>query len=123
MSDRAGTHLGRLAHGLERVTEASDLCRGDEVVEADYFPVRTCIGCCERVAKSDLVRLVVIDGSLVIDKKSTLPGRGAYLHPRSDCVDSALRRRALTRALRWEGTLDADLVSNQLANSEVPRSR
>lgn len=60
------------------------------------------------------MRLVIMDGSLVVDKESKLPGRGAYLHPRRDCLDLAFRRRALNRALRWDGALDVDAVSEQI---------
>ena len=89
--------------------------RKNSAAEDGHQPVRTCVGCRERVTKTDLVRLVAIDGSLVIDRESTLPGRGAYVHSRSDCVDSALRRRAFPRALRVQGTLDADTVSDSFA--------
>ncbi|MEY9849764.1 putative RNA-binding protein YlxR (DUF448 family) [Streptacidiphilus sp. BW17] len=35
-----------------------------------------------------------------------MPGRGAYLHPESGCLASALRRRAFPRAFRLQGPLD-----------------
>jgi predicted RNA-binding protein YlxR (DUF448 family) len=37
---------------------------------------------------------------LVFDERGVLPGRGAWLHPTSECLDAALRRRAFARALR-----------------------
>jgi predicted RNA-binding protein YlxR (DUF448 family) len=37
---------------------------------------------------------------LVFDERGVLPGRGAWLHPASECLDAALRRRAFARALR-----------------------
>ncbi|MHC3473044.1 YlxR family protein [Streptomyces sp. 7R007] len=69
-------------------------------------PERTCVGCRERAAKADLLRIVAIKDECVPDPRGTLPGRGAYLHPASVCLDQAVRRRAFTRALRAPGALD-----------------
>ncbi|MFE9255996.1 YlxR family protein [Streptomyces sp. NPDC006879] len=69
-------------------------------------PERTCVGCRERAAKSDLLRIVAIGDQCVPDPRGTLPGRGAYLHPAVVCLDQAVRRRAFARALRTQGTLD-----------------
>lgn len=78
--------------------------------EADacaHEPVRTCVGCRERAAKQELLR-VVARGSgddlvVVPDPEAREPGRGAYLHPRLPCLDLATRRRAFGRALRVHG--------------------
>ncbi len=69
------------------------------------IPIRTCIGCRERTAKSEFLRVVAgsdVEGRLVLtpDPDSTAPGRGAHLHPTSECFELAVRRRAFTRALR-----------------------
>ncbi|MER7666190.1 MULTISPECIES: YlxR family protein [unclassified Streptomyces] len=69
-------------------------------------PERTCVGCRERAAKSDLLRIVVVGGECVPDDRGTLPGRGAYVHPASVCLDLAVRRRAFPRAFRVQGPLD-----------------
>ncbi|MEU1282432.1 YlxR family protein [Streptomyces sp. NPDC005805] len=69
-------------------------------------PERTCVGCRERAAKSDLLRIVVIEGECAPDDRGTLPGRGAYLHPAVVCLDLAVRRRAFPRAFRVPGPLD-----------------
>ena len=47
-----------------------------------------------------MLRVVAVDGALVADEKAVLPGRGAWLHPSLECLDTALRRRAFARALR-----------------------
>ena len=65
-------------------------------------PVRTCIGCRERTEKSQLLRLVASDGAVVIDHRLSRLGPGAYLHPRPVCLEQALKRRSLGRALRSE---------------------
>ena len=41
--------------------------------------------------------------AVVPDPTATSPGRGAHLHPTSECYDLAVRRKAFTRALRLEG--------------------
>ena len=74
-------------------------------------PVRTCVGCRQRAAKADLLRVVLDDRGagreVVPDPGGRLPGRGAHLHPTPDCLRLALRRRAFTRALRAEPGLSA----------------
>ncbi|MFB7246266.1 DUF448 domain-containing protein [Streptomyces populi] len=69
-------------------------------------PERTCVGCRERAAKGDLLRIVAVEGACVPDHRGTLPGRGAYVHPVPACLDLAVRRRAIPRALRAPGPLD-----------------
>jgi predicted RNA-binding protein YlxR (DUF448 family) len=64
------------------------------------------VGCRERAAKKDLLRIVAVEGECVPDHRGTLPGRGAYVHPALVCLDLAVRRRAFLRALRAPGTLD-----------------
>jgi predicted RNA-binding protein YlxR (DUF448 family) len=65
-------------------------------------PVRTCIGCRSREEKVRLIRIVPRNGGVTVDVRQREPGRGAYLHPRSECLEQALKRRSLGRALRSE---------------------
>jgi predicted RNA-binding protein YlxR (DUF448 family) len=65
-------------------------------------PVRTCIGCRTREEKVRLLRIVARDGGVKVDHPQIEPGRGAYLHPRHECLQKALKRRSLGRALRSE---------------------
>ena len=46
--------------------------------------------------------MVARDGVVDLDIRQVLPGRGAYLHPRPGCLEQALKRRSLGRALRSE---------------------
>lgn len=85
-------------------------------------PVRTCIGCRERAAKSELLRVVVGQGpdgrvTVVPDPSSTAPGRGAHLHPTARCHELAVRRRAFSRALRAGDTLAGERVGEYLAQT------
>ncbi|WP_344267302.1 YlxR family protein [Actinomadura napierensis] len=78
-------------------------------------PRRTCVGCRVCTAKSDLLRLVVIEGEIVPDPRGRLPGRGAHLHPDPRCLDLAERRRAFPRAFRLTGPLGASALRDRLA--------
>jgi len=79
--------------------------------------IRTCVGCGTRAAKSDLLRVVAVDGEIVVDPAARRPGRGAYLHPSKDCLERARRRRAIPRALRVTGPLADDGLVRYLAET------
>jgi predicted RNA-binding protein YlxR (DUF448 family) len=77
--------------------------------------VRTCVGCRGKGDRSDLVRVVMVEGVLVPDLRACLAGRGAWVHPDPACLDLAVRRRALTRALRLESAPgDTELVRAEI---------
>ena len=67
--------------------------------------MRTCVGCRQRALAGELLRVVAVDGQLVVDEGRRLPGRGAWLHPDPGCLAKAERRRAFPRALRVTGML------------------
>ncbi|MFD3541493.1 YlxR family protein [Streptomyces sp. NPDC058662] len=83
--------------------------------QARACPERTCVGCRERAAKIDLLRIVAIGDACVPDPSGTMPGRGAYVHPAVVCLDQAVRRRAFPRALRSTGPLDTEELRAALA--------
>jgi predicted RNA-binding protein YlxR (DUF448 family) len=63
-------------------------------------PVRTCVGCREVGGKAELIRVVRgQDGVVRVDRTGRAPGRGAYMHPRADCLGRAAKG-SLARALR-----------------------
>jgi len=66
--------------------------------------VRTCIGCRKTDAREKLVRLVKSasetgEPEALVDLRRRMPGRGAWLHPSTKCLQLALKRRAIGRAL------------------------
>jgi predicted RNA-binding protein YlxR (DUF448 family) len=61
-------------------------------------PTRTCVGCRSLSPAAELVRLVLVEERLA--PASTSAGRGAWLHPRPECVQGAIRTRAFSRAFR-----------------------
>jgi predicted RNA-binding protein YlxR (DUF448 family) len=75
-------------------------------------PVRTCVGCRQRAPLGELLRVVARHGAVVPDVRRRLPGRGAHLHPTAGCLDLAVRRKALPRALRVAGPLDVTELRN-----------
>ena len=82
---------------------------------AEAGPIRTCIGCRGRAPAADLVRTVAVtdpDGTVtvVLDERRRLPGRGAWLHPRAQCLAAARKRGAFRRALRVAGGLSDTAV-------------
>ena len=62
-------------------------------------PLRKCVSCNERKEKRELVRIVVSDGALVIDKTAKMNGRGAYLCKDEKCVINAKKRKSIDRSL------------------------
>ena len=92
------------------------------------MPRRRCIGCGRIAPKAELMRLAIAteghDGGrrAVCDRHAIMPGRGAYLcvgessgAPRSECLAPAVRRGALSRALRCKVSLDDELVESMNA--------
>lgn len=62
---------------------------------------RTCVGCREESPKRALVRIVRSpDGTIMVDERGKLPGRGAYLCLRRECLERARKSGAIARALR-----------------------
>ncbi|WP_238419364.1 YlxR family protein [Gordonia sp. 'Campus'] len=91
-----------------------------------------CVGCRQRAETGDLVRVVAQmredTPMIVVDPAKTMPGRGAWLHARSECISTATRRRAFAAALRTPGlTVDPEDLAEQLGVIDhqrmAPRSR
>lgn len=62
--------------------------------------LRMCVGCRTVRPKCELTRLVrVPGGSVEVDVSGRAAGRGAYVCRRRECVETAIRRQALQRAL------------------------
>lgn len=66
--------------------------------DGPHPPIRTCIGCRKKRAKSMLIRLALDEeGQVVWDIKQVLPGRGAYLCSSRTCLKAALKARRFAR--------------------------
>ena len=63
------------------------------------IPMRQCVGCREMKPKKDLIRVVRSpEGTISLDFKGKMPGRGAYVCPDPACLAKARKSRALERA-------------------------
>lgn len=61
--------------------------------------MRTCCGCHQIKAAAELQRITLKPcGELRLDSGYKAAGRGAYLCPKAQCLQSALRHKALQRA-------------------------
>ena len=64
------------------------------------IPQRQCMGCRERKAKRELIRIVrATDGNVTVDFGGKLNGRGAYLCHDIQCLRKAAKSKALERSL------------------------
>lgn len=83
-------------------------------------PVRMCIACREHLPKHQLIRIVkTLDDTLAIDRSGKLDGRGAYLCANRECLELALKKRALERAFRMAvGKGYYDTLREELCHSE-----
>ena len=64
------------------------------------IPQRQCMGCRERKAKRELIRVVRSpEGEVSLDFGGNKHGRGAYICPNPECLKKAIRSKALDRSL------------------------
>ena len=67
------------------------------------IPQRNCIACQDRDAKRDLVRIVKNkEGQIFLDKTGKANGRGAYICNCVECLNKAIKSKALSRAFKME---------------------
>lgn len=69
------------------------------------IPMRKCIGCGESKPKKELIRVVKDkDGNIFLDKTGRQNGRGAYICFNKECLEKAIKTKALNRAFQMEVT-------------------
>lgn len=67
------------------------------------IPLRKCVGCMEQKPKKELVRITKTkDGVVSLDLTGKAHGRGAYLCNSKNCLEKAVKKKALNRALETE---------------------
>ncbi|MCS4484216.1 YlxR family protein [Gleimia sp. 6138-11-ORH1] len=64
--------------------------------------MRQCVGCKEVTDRRNLVRCVYVaeTETVEVDSSQTAPGRGAWVHAKSKCVQRAIRNRGFVRTLK-----------------------
>lgn len=94
------------------------------MTDGQKVPVRTCVSCRISSDKKSLLRIVRNpEGEVKIDLTGKAPGRGAYLCGSRRCMESALKAKKISRALRCEipeslGTeLEKYVVDDNVGNS------
>ncbi len=81
-------------------------------------PQRMCMVCRERAEKEQLIRIVKNkQGNIALDKDGKMPGRGAYLCKKAECIGQAQKRKALERAFSCK--VEEELYRELQAESEV----
>ena len=70
-------------------------------------PERTCAGCGRKRPQPELMRFAAQDGRLVAGRSR--PGRGVYTCRRLACFERAASRRAFSRVLRQNVSVDPAL--------------
>ena len=74
------------------------------------IPMRQCMGCRERKAKKEMIRVVrTTEGNVTLDFSGKLNGRGAYVCPDMECLKKAMKSKALDRCL--EVTIPEDVYA------------
>jgi uncharacterized protein len=80
-------------------------------------PRRTCVVCRATTAKRTLHRIVRSPaGTVSYDPTGKAAGRGAYLCGQPDCLEGAVRRRSIQRALKVTDTVAASAAVEVLRN-------
>ena len=74
-------------------------------------PERKCVGCSEVKPKKELVRIVrTPEGELLLDESGKLSGRGAYICPKKECFEKALKAKRIEKSL--EVSLSEDFCNS-----------
>ena len=64
-------------------------------------PMRQCVGCREMKAKRELISVIkTSDNQVLVYATGKKNGRGAYLCPRRECLEKAVKNKGLERSLK-----------------------
>ena len=84
------------------------------------IPQRQCMGCRERKAKKEMIRVVrCTDGTVQLDFSGKLNGRGAYVCPDPECLKKARKSKSLDRSL--ESVIPEEVYDRLTAEMEGSR--
>ena len=61
-----------------------------------HIPERMCIACRTMFPKHELIKFVLEDEIVIIDKFQKKFGRGAYICKKEECIEKAKKKRALS---------------------------
>jgi len=77
--------------------------------------LRKCVGCGEMKPRENLIKITknYIDGCIVLNPNSVTFGRSAYLCYNQSCIEQALKKSKLNRALKTSADLKGILNGQQ----------
>ena len=76
---------------------------------------RKCVGCGEFKPRNNLIRVMkTVTNELVINPNPETFGRSAYLCYNQSCIELALKKSKLNKALKTNATLDKSTLLNLL---------
>ena len=102
---------------MDTVEEVGMRGRAPGVADDVRTPQRTCVVCRSTAAKRTLHRIVRSPaGTVAYDPTGKAPGRGAYLCGQPACLDMAVRRRSVQRALKVTDAVAAAAAVEDLRN-------
>lgn len=65
-------------------------------------PLRMCAVGREMKPKTDLIRLVKVDGKIVVDTKQKMQGRGLWICKDMECLSKLKKSKCLNKAFKCE---------------------
>lgn len=83
-------------------------------------PQRKCIACQDRDNKKELIRVVKNkEGQISLDKTGRANGRGAYICNSKECLQKAIKSKALNRAFKIEVPDDVyEVLMKEIGDNE-----
>ena len=85
-------------------------------VKKKHIPLRMCMACRVMKPKSELIRVVFRDGEVLIDEKSKIQQRGAYVCNCRKCLELLKKKRGLERAFRSNVNNEAYTLLDEYAD-------
>lgn len=65
------------------------------------IPQRQCVGCGEMKSKKEMLRVLkTTEEEIIIDMTGRKNGRGAYICPKKECFDKAVKSKGLERSFK-----------------------
>lgn len=87
------------------------------------IPLRQCIGCRQMNEKKEMVRVVKKpEGEILFDAKGNVNGRGCYLCKDIDCLQKAIKSKAISRSLKVSVSEDVYVeLERELIQNDEPK--
>ena len=61
---------------------------------------RKCVACRESKQQNEMLRIAKVNDCFIIDLNHKLGGRGAYICKNNQCINLAIKKKALNRAFK-----------------------